>query len=210
MAGLRLVAVPFERQLERAAAQQAHAALGIADVAAGRQLEQPPAREIPDAASPGHRGEVAEAISDHELGRRAGGEELRDRRGGMLAVRVDREHGRGTGAPAEHRLETCSQGRALPSPCRHPHERRADLRRQRLELECEGLLRSVVDDRQSVDVGEHLGDESTSRNLVVARHERPHRRRPSHGQRPSLASSGARRETIPACARNARAASALP
>ena len=80
---------------ERSAAQQAHAVLGIAYAPARHELEEQARESIGDPAMPRHRGKVAEAVSDHELGLAPRGDESRDRGGRVLAVGVDDEDGLG-------------------------------------------------------------------------------------------------------------------
>jgi hypothetical protein len=105
---LRFVPVSFEGQLERAPAQEPHSALRVADRSTRGQLEQPSARQVREATWPGHRTEVVEAVSDHALGRRRRRQKGRDRRCGMLAVRVDREHG------LDVRRQLANRGHARP------------------------------------------------------------------------------------------------
>jgi hypothetical protein len=86
---------PGGEGLERGAAEQAHAVLRIAYAPARHELEEQARESIGDPAMPGHRGEVAEAVSDHQLRLAPRGDERRDRGGRMLAVGVDDEHGPG-------------------------------------------------------------------------------------------------------------------
>ena len=92
MRRLRLVAARRQR-LERAPAQEAHAVLRVADGMPGEQLEEEARRPVREPSLPRHRLDVRETISDHELRIARGRDEGRDRRGGMLPVRVDHDHG---------------------------------------------------------------------------------------------------------------------
>jgi hypothetical protein len=69
--------------------------LRIAHRVAGAQLEQAPARAIREAPRPGHGSEIVEAVADDEVGGGRGCDERWNRPCGMLAVRVDGEHGVG-------------------------------------------------------------------------------------------------------------------
>jgi hypothetical protein len=91
---LGLVA-PGRERLQGRPAQQAHAVLRIAYAPARHELEEQARESIGDPAMPGHRGEVAEAVSDHQLRLAPRGDERRDRGGRMLAVGVDDEHSLG-------------------------------------------------------------------------------------------------------------------
>ena len=97
---LRLVAAAGERR-ERAAAQQAHAVLRVAHVAARGRLEEPARRAVGNSALERHLREVAEAVADDELGVLRGGEERRDRVCRVLAVGVEHEHGVGADRPRD-------------------------------------------------------------------------------------------------------------
>jgi hypothetical protein len=182
LTGLRLVAVALERELERAGAKEPHAGLGVPHRASGRQLEQPSAREVREAALPRHRAEVAEAVSDHELRRRPRGDEIRDSGGRVLAVRVDGEHGLGSRMPGQRRLDSQSQRRALPAPLGLADELGADPRRERVESARDVFSRAVVDEREAADVAQHLLDEGALGHLAVRGHDRPDVTTAKHGQ----------------------------
>jgi hypothetical protein len=116
---LRLGLIAAGREaLEGGAAQQAHAVLRIAYAPARHELEEQARESIGDPAMRGHRGEVAEAVADHELGLAPRGHERRDRGGRMLAVGVDHEDRRGTAGDVIEARADCGPLAALPRQAR--------------------------------------------------------------------------------------------
>jgi hypothetical protein len=160
---LGLVA-PGREALERGAAQEAHAVLGIAYAPARHELEEQARESIGDPAMPGHRGEVAEAVSDYELGLAARGDERRDRGRGMLAVGVDDEDGLGA---ARDVVEPSPDGGALTALSRQADELRAGRRGEGVELARDSRLGAVVDDHEPAHVGEHLVEVGALRHIPV-------------------------------------------
>jgi hypothetical protein len=126
----------------------------------------------------------------------------------MLAVGVDREHRPDGRLAPVNRVKAHAQGCTFPAPRAHPYERRSELRRERLELARDGLVRAVVDDRQPTNVAEHLLDQRPVRHLTVTRHHRPHVFGPESAH--ELACFAGRAGRTPVCAKSARIARALP
>jgi hypothetical protein len=149
---LGLVAAARERG-ERGAAQQAHAVLRVAYAPARHELEEQARESIGDPAMRGHRGEVAEAVADHELRAAPGGDEGGDQIGGMLAVGVDHEDGVGA---AGELVDACAHGRALAALAGQADELRAGLVGDGVERAGDVRVGAVVDDHEAGDLGEHL------------------------------------------------------
>ena len=113
---------------------------------------------------PRHRGQVAEAVSDHQLGLAPRSDERRDRGGRVLAVGVDDEDCLGA---AGHVVDARSDGGALAALPREAHELGAGLVGYCVELAGDVRVGPVVDDHDAGHVLEDLVDVRTLGDVAV-------------------------------------------
>lgn len=112
MRGLGFVAAGRER-LERASAQQAHPVLGVTDLAARDELKGAARRLVGEPPLNRHLLEVRETVADHQLRVACSRDEVGDRLGRVLAVRIDHEHCVGVACVVGARANGRSLARAL-------------------------------------------------------------------------------------------------
>jgi hypothetical protein len=142
--------------MEGPAAEDSHPRLAVPNRPAGGEGENAARETIHHAALHGHRGEIAEAVSDDQVGLARRREQRGDRRRGMLPVRVDHDHRLGRVCPAEEAFEPSADGAAFPGVARQPQELGAGLLGELLELPRDPLRRAVVDDQQTPRVPANL------------------------------------------------------
>jgi hypothetical protein len=140
---LRLVGTGRE-EVERAAAQEAHAVLRVADLAARCDLEEAARRAVRDATVERHLREVAEPVADDELRVAGGLDERGDRVRRVLSVGVDDEHG----VRAARTVDAGAHRGALAALLREAHELESELVDEAVELARDVVAGAVVDEHE--------------------------------------------------------------
>lgn len=173
MTRLGLVAAFGEFDLEECpSAEKSHPALAVPYGLSGDEPEESAREPVRQAASPWHRREVAEAVTDDELRISCRREKGANGCRGVLAVRVEHEHRLGRQGALKEVAKTGGNCVALARVGREAQERHARLRDESLNGAGLGLGAAVVDEQNVTDSLTNLLDERARGRLAVAGHER--------------------------------------
>lgn len=164
-----------ERHLpQRAAREQAHAALRVAHPTPRRRGEQAARGEVGHPPLPGHGRPLGEAIAHHQVGAGGRGEQARYGVGRVLPVGVQHEHSCGGRGLAAQAIEPRPDRRALATVAAEPEQLGPRRGGPPLEEASEGRRRPVVDDEHPPDEGSDRVEEAALGRLTMGRDQGDH------------------------------------